>query len=64
MPCDNHKPCLCFDDEGVQRLPCPYEVPRADYRGRCLDCGDSWPETEPPAVCPECGSLDVVTDNL
>jgi hypothetical protein len=35
---------------------------RALYFGRCLACGDEWTERTPPAVCPECHSLDVVDD--
>jgi len=29
---------------------------------RCLDCGDEWQEYEPPAICPECFSVNVVEE--
>lgn len=31
------------------------------FYGRCLVCGDEWVERTPPAICPECHSLDVQT---
>ena len=33
---------------------------RPRYFGRCRACGDEWTERTPPAICPECHSLDVV----
>lgn len=30
------------------------------YVGRCLDCGDEWPEDEIPVICPECEGMNII----